>query len=404
MSKLLVRGGVPAGLLSAVLFCMDASAATDWPLYQGNIQPSASNSDVKAELPSDVTVTPPGPAIAPRRAAFVGIWNGWMCRRKAVDVKIAITAVTSDDATVSYAVGRKRGKWGTTTYAKFVDDELKLEFFGGSTVVLRRRPGKILNVKWVSGRIANRWCTGILSPDPSYSVASLSEPEIAARNIGRLTPQPGLQVHGPKHAKGLVVWSHGYSRGVNSANSSPQPYVNAFVKAGYDLYRFDRQWINNWASDAGDLSSAVAAARRLGYRRIFLMGQSAGAWVSLASLGRDARADGVIAVAPAHHGKADQMFDPTIAASDWETIIEDIPSGPRVAVVLFAGDDYDVGGRGDVARKVLNTGRTPAIIIDQPDGFEGHGAGWSYRFARTYGGCLFRFLTDAGGNGLPCSK
>ena len=76
---------------------------------------------------------------------------------------------------------------------------------------------------------------------------------------------------------------------------------------GYDLYRFDREWIVDWAGDATALADAVRKARELGYRRVVLAGQSAGAWVSLAALARGAPVDGVVSIAAAHHGEVSKM-------------------------------------------------------------------------------------------------
>jgi hypothetical protein len=395
---------IVAATIALVVFRPSPLTATDWPLNIANHEPSESNSEIKAELPPGINVTPAARSVPPRRAAFLGIWHGWMCNRKAVDVKIAVTEITGDTAVVAYAVGRKAGQWRTRTIARFAGGELQFRLPNESPVALRRRPPKVMEVKWQSARDANRWCAGVLGPRDGDAVAALPKPEIVPPAIGRLRPQPGIEVRGPRSAAGLVVWSHGYAHGLDAARTAPHHSVAAFVKGGYDLYRFDRRWINNWASDAGDLSDAVGEARRLGYKRVLLMGQSAGAWVSIASLGRDVLADGVLAVAPAHHGQVGKMYDPTIAGSDWETIIGDIRPGPRVAVVLFSGDAYDVGGRGAVAKKTLVPGRNPTLVLDRPDGFDGHGAGASFRFAQKFGRCLFRFLAGNGGVEAPCAE
>src|SRR5258705_1655861 len=110
-------------------------------------------------------------------------------------------------------------------------------------------------------------------------------------------------MRGPQLATGLIVWSHGYLAGKNSAESAPQPWIGRFTRLGYDLYRFDREWIADWASDATALAAAVHKARELGYRRIVLAGQSAVAWVSLAALVRGAAVDCVISMSADHHGE-----------------------------------------------------------------------------------------------------
>lgn len=140
---------------------------------------------------------------------------------------------------------------------------------------------------------------------------------LGAADIGRLRPQPYWSMRGPQLAAGLVIWAHGYLADKYMTATAPQLWTGSFTKLGYDLYRFDREWIADWASDAAGLALAVGEARKLGYRRILLMGQSAGAWVSLAALSRGAAADGVIAIAPAHHGLVAKMSDRTRAENEW---------------------------------------------------------------------------------------
>jgi len=150
---------------------------------------------------------------------------------------------------------------------------------------------------------------------------------VGAVDIGRLRPQPYWSMRGPQLATGLLVWSHGYMAGRNSTDSAPQPWVGHFTRAGYDLYRFDREWIADWASDATALADAVARAKAMGYRRVILAGQSAGAWVSLAALQRGAAADGVISIAAAHHGVVEKMGDLTRARSEWQHVLAGDPAG-----------------------------------------------------------------------------
>lgn len=223
---------------------------------------------------------------------------------------------------------------------------------------------------------------------------------VGAVDIGRLRPQPYWSMRGPQLATGLLVWSHGYMAGRNSTDSAPQPWVGHFTRAGYDLYRFDREWIADWASDATALADAVARAKAMGYRRVILAGQSAGAWVSLAALQRGAAADGVISIAAAHHGVVEKMRDQTRARSEWQHVLEGIRRGPRLVVVNFADDAYDVGGRMDDARSIFAQTGVEADIIDAPEGFKGHNAADS-AFARKFGACLASFI-ETGKKQPPC--
>jgi pimeloyl-ACP methyl ester carboxylesterase len=189
--------------------------------------------------------------------------------------------------------------------------------------------------------------------------------------------------------------------GKNATNSAPQPWIGQFTRLGYDLYRFDREWIADWASDATSLADAVHKARAMGYRRVLLAGQSAGAWVSLAALARGAPVDGVVSIAAAHHGEVKQMHDITRARSEWQHLLEALKPGPRVVLVNFADDSYDVGGRMADARSIFAKSGVSAAIVDDPPGFQGHGAGDDFTFARKFGACIQAFI-ERGKKEQPC--
>lgn len=208
-------------------------------------------------------------------------------------------------------------------------------------------------------------------------------------------------MRGPQLATGLIVWSHGYMAGRNSTESAPQSWIGRFTRLGYDLYRFDREWIADWAGDATALAAAVKKAREMGYRHILLAGQSAGAWVSIAALQRGAAVDGVISIAAAHHGTVDKMSDVTRARSDWQRLVEALKPGPKLVLVNFAGDAYDVGGRMADARSAFAKSGVDVLIIDDPAGFEGHGAGGNATFARKFGPCIQTFI-EKGTRHAPC--
>ena len=126
--------------------------------------------------------------------------------------------------------------------------------------------------------------------------------------------------------------------GKNATSGAPQSWIGRFTRMGDHLYRFEhhRQWIVDWAGDATALADAVRKAREMGYRRVVLAGQSAGAWVSLAALARGVPVDGVISIAAAHHGEVTKMRDTTRARSEWQNVIEALTPGPRVVLVNFA--------------------------------------------------------------------
>jgi pimeloyl-ACP methyl ester carboxylesterase len=219
--------------------------------------------------------------------------------------------------------------------------------------------------------------------------------------IGRIRPEFYWDNKGPQATAGLIVWSHGYMQGVDATISAPQGQVSNFTMNGYDLYRFDRQWIRDWPGDATALVDAVRQAKSMGYRRVVLAGQSAGAWVSMAAAYRGAPVDGVISVSAAHHGEVVNMTDTTRARSEWQQVVRGIKPGPRFVVVNFKGDAYDVGGRMDDAKAAFAASGVDAVILSNPDGFNGHGAANGRPFPQKFGSCIYGFI-ESGTRAPPC--
>jgi len=208
-------------------------------------------------------------------------------------------------------------------------------------------------------------------------------------------------MRGPQLATGLIVWSHGYLAGKNSTRTRRSPGSARFTHLGYDLYRFDREWIADWR--AMPRRSLRPYARRASWviAASCSPGNRPAPWVSLAALARSAPVDGVISIAAAHHGKVDKMHDTTRARSEWQHVIEALKPGPRVVLVNFADDDYDVGGRMGDARSIFAKSGVNAVIVDDPPGFKGHGAGGDFTFARKFGPCIQAFV-EAGNKQQPC--
>ena len=95
------------------------------------------------------------------------------------------------------------------------------------------------------------------------------------------------------------------------------------------------------------------------------------------------------------------MRDTTRARSEWQNVIEALRPGPRVVLVNFAEDTYDVGGRMDDARAAFAKSGLAAVVIDNPEGFKGHGAAGDLVFARKFAGCIETFI-DKGTKQQPC--
>lgn len=221
-------------------------------------------------------------------------------------------------------------------------------------------------------------------------VALLSSlPVAAADKIGDLVPDSHADILGPQHAKGLFIWSHGVVSGGDTSHSPTQFWASGFNDEGYDIYRFERRY-PDLKNDGSKLRDAALKARAMGYNKVILGGQSAGAWASLEAAALGAPVDGVIAMAPAIDGVISKLRDPSVATANWQTLVDRLPVGIPIAIFLFAHDDYDVGGRATYARS--HRGARNLLVIDKVPEESGHHTANSLGFAMTYGDCLHDWI------------
>jgi len=207
---------------------------------------------------------------------------------------------------------------------------------------------------------------------------------------------PAVSLQGPAKAKGLVIWNHGRDIAAAAPAIAP-PLAWDFARAGWDVYAQARLGTH----DVRDVANRIIAAgleqgRALGYRRILLMGQSAGAFLALETLSRGANATGLVALAPAGYGTISQD------SANWrrnETVISEFwrrlgPQRVSIAVAFFSDDPYferaEPGKRAAIARQELARDRLPNLVIGEPPhaGMRGHNAGLGLPFARRYAACI----------------
>ena len=139
-------------------------AQTNWPGFQASLKPGLSTSPKKASLPTDVSITAPGPAVSKDKAAFSGIWHGWMCRNRVCDTKLAVEKITPLGATIVYAFASKRvNPYKTRLKAQWVSGELA-GFLprGRAHIAYAMRSDGNLNVMWRSAD-GSSWASGILT-------------------------------------------------------------------------------------------------------------------------------------------------------------------------------------------------------------------------------------------------
>lgn len=201
---------------------------------------------------------------------------------------------------------------------------------------------------------------------------------------------------GPAAARGVYIWSHGRGLLQDSRGLQPQPHVRLFNNAGFDVVRFDRHPNADDANRAaGWLRDGIAELRRRGYRAVVAGGQSRGGWNSLQALEELNLADVVIAVSAAAHGTGGST-NLMAQNDDLRALVSGIPaSRTRVAFVQFREDTYmiDADDRTRLMER-LRPRTGGLLLIDRPEGLNGHGAGGSAKFSTQFGACLLHFALD----------
>jgi hypothetical protein len=210
---------------------------------------------------------------------------------------------------------------------------------------------------------------------------------------------PKEALKGPTEARGAFIWSHG-----NNGNewedeaAGGVPMVASLLRErGWDVFLFKRTFHEIGAPhpQAVELEAQVDRLKAKGYREIVLGGQSQGAWISIMAAGDRADIRAVIANAPATYG----MNRPRSAmnASELYGLLDAIRHG-RVMISYFRNDPFDPGGRGPRTEEILTQRDIPHLIVDQPEGFEGHFAGYSGSFYRRLAPCI---VAVAGDGAMP---
>ena len=230
---------------------------------------------------------------------------------------------------------------------------------------------------------------------------------LATGSLGPFRWSPLHLRRGPQAAKGVVIWAHGYAGADRDLRNAMAPgFVSVLNDAGWDVLRFDR----NPGDDAlftslPRLVEGLAAVRAAGYRQIVLGGQSRGGWQAImAASARPELVDAVIATAPAAHGEASRANNLLAGLDDFRRLLAGLPpTGPRLAVVLFDGDDFDPdpAKRAAMLESLARDRRVPTLALwpQGPGGpapgplpIRGHGGAGDWRFTTLYGACLLTLV------------
>lgn len=203
---------------------------------------------------------------------------------------------------------------------------------------------------------------------------------------------------GPEKAKGAVIWNDGYSPERNTSETVP-PIVRYFAEAGWDAFNLGRHTGIQSQRISALVLLAVEKVKAKGYRRIVLIGHSAGAYASIEAGSYHPDITGILPLAPASFGdygrSSDWRQNDFVIRTLWESYRG---SGLRVAAGFFSDDDWyeakEPHMRGPYAARRLSELGVANFIIDQPDypGMKTHFGGVGPEFARRFGPCLERFF------------
>jgi len=209
---------------------------------------------------------------------------------------------------------------------------------------------------------------------------------------------------GPEKAKGVIIYNHGQAR-LADPETSPPPYLSKFPADGWDVYSLTRPKAEDRESTSVEsLKDTARHLRQMGYKKVVTLGQSFGGWISIeAAAQQEELFDAVIVTAPAAHGSSE---DSTRNPLNWQRNAEivEIAKGLRhlpLILFLFKDDSYDPGGRGPgfVDHLAKRQDGSRYAVIDQPEGFEGHGAARSLLFSQRFGDCITAFADSQQASG-----
>jgi dienelactone hydrolase len=237
--------------------------------------------------------------------------------------------------------------------------------------------------------------------------AALSCRAVPARATDAYWTEPAYAAYpaqGAAKALGLVIWNDGVDGQLPHYRGPPIPAVEGLAARGWDVIKLNRNpvWENSW-SNAGErhvarLAAEVAAARRQGYRRIVVAGQSYGGAIALAAGGT---IDGLWAVIATALGMGQEMRGTRAAGDQWGRAIaqqtyEQLHAlGRTRLVVVFPAEDELVGvKRGTEARAILAEKSLPFLLVDETAPLKGHHAAYGDAFNPS-AACIGYFLDPA---------
>ena len=208
---------------------------------------------------------------------------------------------------------------------------------------------------------------------------------------------------GPEASQGILFWSHGLWGRTPKWKDKPPRFVRKFAHADWDVVKVNRDerleylWATAGSRHAADLRERARKARKAGYKRIVLGGQSYGAAIALEAASERGIADAVIAVAPNHDSDNCGGMGASGYGSAWlqnqlVSALEDLSSS-RVVLVAPGRDECLGPERAEGSyRNALAAGASGFVLLDDAMPISGRKAGRTRQFDEWYGECLLEFI------------
>ena len=214
-----------------------------------------------------------------------------------------------------------------------------------------------------------------------------------------------LPEHGPALAAGILLWNHGQSTGHPSWQFGAPPVIRLFAQSGWDILLVQRNPIceGNWSAKGREyvetLLKEVHAAKKRGYRRILVAGQSVGAGIALGASGKTEQIEGVLAFALSHGRRScrdSRTIRPGMIAFHEKQIERGIKEALSPRILISMGkDDHCVGHSfSPLVSGTLATKEIAYIYLDESMAIAGHGAATGGQFASLYGDCVLKFFSQ----------
>jgi hypothetical protein len=211
---------------------------------------------------------------------------------------------------------------------------------------------------------------------------------------------------GPQVAKGAVIFINGidFRNRTHHYDDTTPDILHWFLAGGFDVYRLDLA-PNDQAPFGrifAAMSNTISDMRRQNYRRVYVVGQSAGGVAALISVSRErpVQSDGAIAIAV---GGVNALESPQLNLQAHRDILSEIRTDKRTAVFHFREDELLGRWHNEavaLSRSKLDGRRNAMVRV--PPGVTGHYAMDDSAFLQTYGRCLTEFLAADDPDGSIC--